>query len=194
MFVSISGSTVSEGYSFLLPYLNFISYLYDSQPRVSQKPAIISTVQAPCFLFLILFYLWVCVSVLTKLNHPCSLSSASLALRVEPLALLSPLRRKYRGHSPNALRGEKLSGDSPERQRNEGDGERQEKLSWGIQLGNCLFVPLSSSSLLHLWLVNRYQPKASVSVTTWEWDSTCAINHENEKEISTEAQYHPMRW
>lgn len=91
--LAFQAALLSEGYSFLRPYPNFISYLYVSQPRVSQKPAIISTVQAPCFLFLI---------------------------------------------------------------------QRQEKLSWDIQLGNCLFMPLSSSSLLHLWLVNAAQGSAAL--------------------------------
>lgn len=155
--LAFQAALLSEGYSFLHPYPNFISYLYVSQPRVSQKPAIISTVQAPCFLFLILFYLRVCASVLTKLNQPRSLSSASLALRVEPLALVSPAQKKIQG--PQSQRFERGKAQRwPARAAEKwGGGERQEKLSWDIQLGNCLFMPLSSSSLLHLWLVNAAQ-------------------------------------
>lgn len=74
------------------------------------------------------FYLPVtCVSALTKLNHPCSLSSASLALRVEPLDFFffpSLLIRKTQ--KPSSLCFKKVGGfaacEGAKKGREDGDG------------------------------------------------------------------------
>lgn len=130
--------------------LNLVSYL-DSLPRVSQKPSMKSRAQALCFLSLVLFYLR--VSVLTKLNRPCSLSSASLALRVKLLAIFFSAQKKIPGPQTysNTFRGERFSDQSSRGGQRKNWKEVEFRLDWIVlqMQGKRVLKKINKNKQLH---------------------------------------------